>query len=113
MRNQPTLHVATVTVTDPDTKLPVVMPDGSVHDIDLDNDGSDDGDDAIHGDHDASYREEGSELLLFPNTERGGQWVYRLITTNVAGTIRFTISRGREVVRLMREDGLTVIEQHR
>ncbi len=48
---------------------------------------------------------------IYPNSKKGGQWIYQNVTTNVSDTLYFNLAGGRKHLSVMRDAGLIVVEK--
>jgi len=57
---------------------------------------------------DATYREFDNTIYFYPKSPAAAAWLAKHSTTNVAECIHYTVDRGWEIIKAMREDSLNV-----
>lgn len=57
---------------------------------------------------DITFTDTGDTIIIHAQNPKGGQWIWKHLTTNVADAIHYERNRGFEVIGQMVVDGLEV-----
>ena len=60
---------------------------------------------------DATYAIVGRSLMLNVVSPRGAKWIAKYSTTNICGTICYSVERGQQIIQQIKEDGLVLKEK--